>query len=60
MGIYVRGINNDMIKTSNNGGFVSLVDSVIQKLLISDTTLRLFILPQVHKMTPKLRQICGF
>ena len=30
-----------------------------QSVLISDTSLRLFIPPQVHKMTPKLSRICG-
>ena len=30
-----------------------------QKVLISDTTLRSLILPQVPKSTPKLRQLCG-
>ena len=38
----------------------SVVDSVTHKVMISDTTLRSFIPPQVCKMTPKLRQICGF
>ena len=36
-----------------------VVDSVTQKVLISDTTLRSFITPKVHKMTPRLHQICG-
>ena len=53
-------LQNDMIKLSDNGGLESLVDSVTQKVLISDTTLRLFILPQVRKMTPKLTHICGY
>ena len=59
MEIYVRDIQNDMIKPPDNGGLVSVVDSATHKVLISDTTLRLFIPPQVRKMTPKLRQICG-
>ena len=37
-----------------------VVDSVTKKVLISDTTLGYFILPQVSKTTPKLCQICGF
>ena len=37
---------------------VSVVDPVTQKLMISDTTLRSFIPPQVRKMTNKLRHIC--
>ena len=36
----------------------SVLYSVTQKVLISDTTLRLFILTQVRKMTSILRQIC--
>ena len=49
-----------MIKTSDNGGLASVVDSVTHKVLISDTTLRSFIPPQVCKITPKVRQICGW
>ena len=48
-----------MIKISDNGGLASLVEPVTQKVLISDTTLKLFIPPQVRKMSHKLRQICG-
>ena len=59
MDIYVRGIQNHMIKPSDNGGLESVVDSVKHKVLISDTSLRLFIPPQVWKMTPILHQICG-
>ena len=59
MDIYVRDLQNDMIKPFDNGGLESLVDSVTHKVLISDTTLRSFIPPQVRKMTPKLCQICG-
>ena len=55
MDIFVRGLHNDIIDPSNNGGLASVSDSVTQKFLISDTTLRLFIPPQVRKMTPKLR-----
>ena len=43
-----------MIKQSCNGGLASIVDSVTQKVLISDTTLRSFISPQFRKLTPKL------
>ena len=57
MEIYVRGLQNDMIKLSDNGGLASAVDSVTHKVLISDTTFRLFIPPQVCKITPKLRHI---
>ena len=59
IGISVRDIHNDMIKPSNNGGLASVVDSMTQKLLISDTSLRLLIPPQVRKVTPKLRHIYG-
>ena len=59
MKISVRCLHNYMIKPSKNDGLVSVVDSVTQKLLIIDKTLRLFIPPQVRKMTPKLRHICG-
>ena len=58
MEFYVRDLHNDKIKLSYNGGVVSVFDSVTHKVLISDTILRLFITPQVRKMTPKLRQIC--
>ena len=60
MDISVRDIQNDLVKLSNNYGLVSVVDSVTQKELISDTTLRSFIPPQVRKMTPKLGQICRY
>ena len=59
MGISVRYLNNDMIKKSENGGLESVVDLVTHKVLISDTTLRPFIPPQVRKTTPRLRHICG-
>ena len=59
MEIYVGDIHNDMTKTVYNGGLTRVVDYVTQKVLISDTTLRSFILPQVPKSTPKLRQLCG-
>ena len=49
-----------MIKPFDNGGLESIVDSVIQKSLMSDTTLRSFIPPQFLKMNPKLRQIYRF
>ena len=48
-----------MIKTSDNYGLDIVVDSVIYKVLISDTTLNSFIPPQVRKMNPMLHQICG-
>ena len=56
--IYVRDLQNDMIKPFDNGGLASVVDSPTNKVLISDTTLTSFLTPQVSKMTPKLRQIC--
>ena len=59
MKISFRDLRNDMIKPSKNGGLASVVDSVINKVLISDTTLRSFIPPTVRKITPKLRQIFG-
>ena len=59
MDIYVRDIHNDMIKPFKNGGLASVVDYLTQKVPISDITLKSFIPPQVCKMTPKLRQICG-
>ena len=52
-------LQNDMIKSSENDGLASVFDFVTDKLLISDTILRLFIPLKVRKMTPKLRQICG-
>ena len=58
-GGFVRDIQKFMIKISDNGGLASLVEPVTQKVLISDTTLKLFIPPQVRKMSHKLRQICG-
>ena len=48
-----------MIKTSKNVGLDSVVDSTTNTYLLSDTTLRSFIPPQVHKKTPRLRHICG-
>ena len=59
MEISVRDLQNDMIKPYENGGLASVVDSLTQKVLISDTTLRSFIPPQVRKTTDKLRHICG-
>ena len=51
---------NDIIKPSRNGGLESVVDSVIHKILISNTKLMSFIRTKSRKRTPKLRQICGF
>ena len=48
-----------MIKPYDNGGLASVVDYMTQKVLIIDTTLRLFIPPQVGKITPKLCHIFG-
>ena len=59
MEVYAKDIQNDMIQSSDNGGLESVVDSVTHKGLISDTTLRLFIPPQVRKTTPRLHQNCG-
>ena len=53
-------INNDMIKPSDNDMLESVVDCVTHRVLISDTTLRYFIPPQVRKMITKLRHICGW
>ena len=39
------GLNNDMIKPSENGVLESVVGSEKQKVMISDTTLRSFIPP---------------
>ena len=58
MTIYVGGINNDMIKSSDNCRLYIVVDSVTKKFMLSDTTLRSFIPPQVHKITPILCHIC--
>ena len=52
-------LHNDMIKEYDSGRLDSVFDSVTQKILISDTTLRSLIPPQVCKTTPRLRQICG-
>ena len=48
-----------MIKPSDIGVLDSVVDSVTKKFRIRDKTLRLFIQPQVRKINPRLRQICG-
>ena len=48
-----------MIKSYENGGLDSVVDSLTHKFLISDTTLTSFIPPQVSNISPRLRQICG-
>ena len=58
MDISVRDLQNDAIKSSENGTLASVVDYMTHKVLISDTTLRSFIPLQVRKMTPKLCQIC--
>ena len=60
MEVFIRYLHKSMIKSSDNGGLVSLFDYVTQKVLIYDTTLRSFIPPQVRKMTTKLRQNCGY
>ena len=60
MEVYVRGLQNDMIKPSNNCGFLIVVDPMTHKVLISDTTLGSFIPPQVRKMAPKLLLIFGY
>ena len=52
--IYFRDIPNGTIKPSNNSDMESEVDSVTEKVLISDTTSTLFIQAEVRKMTPKL------
>ena len=44
MDISIRGLQNDMIKPSYNCGFYSVVKSVTNIFLISDTTLSLFTL----------------
>ena len=40
MGISVRGLQKDMIKSFENGELASVVDSVAQKVTISDTQFR--------------------
>ena len=54
MDLSVRDLHNNMIKPSDNGGSESVVDSVTREVMISDRTLRLFIPPQVRKMTTRL------
>ena len=49
MEISVRDIQNYVKILSDSGGLESLVASVTNKFLISDTTLRSFIPPQVRK-----------
>ena len=51
MNIFVRYINKNTIKLSENGGLEIVVDSVTQNLLINDTTLRSFLPPKVCIMT---------
>ena len=58
MNIYVRYIHNDIINPFENCGLEIVFDSVTHKVLISDTKLGPFILPQVFKMNPKFRQVC--
>ena len=48
-----------MITPFDNNKLASVVDYVTHKEFISNTTLRLFIQPQVSKRTNKLRQIWG-
>ena len=45
--IFVKDIHTDMLKTSDNGGLGSAVDSVTDKVLISDATLWWFIPLQI-------------
>ena len=59
MEISVQDLHNDMIKPYQNDGLAIVVEYVTEKILISDTILRSFILPQICKMTPKLCHICG-
>ena len=59
MEISIRDIKNDTTKPSEDGGLESVGDYVTQKVPINGTTLRSFIPPQVRKITPRLRQICG-
>ena len=58
MDISSADLHIDMIKPSKNCGLESVVDSVTNKSMISDTTLMSFIPPQVCKMTPWLLHIC--
>ena len=57
MNISVRDLHNYMIKPSDNSDLDSIFDSVKNKVLISDKMSRLFIPPQVRKITLILRQI---
>ena len=59
MKTYIRDLQNDIIKPSENDGLVGVVDSGTDKVLISDTTFKSFIPPQDRKITTKLSQICG-
>ena len=59
MQISIGYLQNDMIKTSDNGGLGSVVDSVKKEVIVSDTTLRSFIPPPFCKINPRLCQICG-
>ena len=52
-------IHNNMIKLSYKCGLESVVDYLIHKVLISDTTLRSLIPPQDRKINPKSIHICG-
>ena len=47
MDVYVGDIHNDMVKLYDIGDLGILVDSATNRVMISDTTLRSFILPQV-------------
>ena len=57
MKISAGDLHNNMITPSDNGGLVVVANFVTHKVLISDTTLGLFIPSQVRKMTPKLCHI---
>ena len=50
--IFVKDIHTDMLKTSDNGGLGSSVDSATNKVLIIDGTLGWFIPPQICILTP--------
>ena len=55
--ISIRGIDNDLIKSKNEGGINEVWSG--NKLLVSDTGLRYIIPVNVKRFTPRYKQMCG-
>ena len=56
--IPVHELHNDMIKPVSEGGF-ALAQNPEGKVIISDTSLRKHLPPQLHRMSDRHKQMCG-